>query len=57
MLRRTLRLTIARTVFVPADNLAMLSPIDLSNTAWAFSVLGLRHTRFFEAMSNQVVER
>jgi hypothetical protein len=47
----------AETDLAKFDNLAVLSAIDLSNTAWAFSVLGLRHTRFFEAMSNQVIQR
>jgi len=40
-----------------SDDLAKLSPQDLSSTAWSFSVLGLKHARFFEAVSRQVIQR
>lgn len=39
------------------DNLSKLKPQDLSNTAWTFAVLGLRHSAFCDAAKRQLVER
>jgi hypothetical protein len=39
------------------DQLAKLKPQDLSNTCWAFAVLGLRHTQFMEAARRQMLDR
>lgn len=39
------------------DNLSSLKPQDLSNTAWAMAVLGMRHTPFLEAATQQLEDR
>jgi hypothetical protein len=40
-----------------SDNLAKLKPQDLSNTAWAFAILGMKHTRFLNAVKYELQER
>ncbi|CAJ1961283.1 unnamed protein product [Cylindrotheca closterium] len=39
------------------DNLSRLSPQDLSNTAWAFAIMGMRHERFLSALASQLDSR
>jgi RAP domain len=39
------------------DNLSKLKPQDISNTAWAMAVLGMKHRPFLEAANLQFVER
>lgn len=41
----------------PEDNLTRLKCQDLSNAAWAFAVLGLKHERFFEAAKDELIRR
>jgi hypothetical protein len=48
---------IAQTDLRVHDNLSKLTPQDLSNTAWAFAVLGMKHTPFFLAAQEQLLAR
>lgn len=48
---------IAETDLKVHDNLSKLSPQDLSNTAWAFAILGMKHDPFLDALANQLEER
>jgi hypothetical protein len=39
------------------DNLSKLSPQDLSNTAWAFAIMGMKHERFLTELVKQIEVR
>lgn len=41
----------------PVDNLSKLSPQDLSNTAWAFAIMGMKHERFLTELVKQIEVR
>jgi hypothetical protein len=40
-----------------SGNLSKLKPQDLSNTAWAFAILGMKHTAFLSAVVDQLQNR
>jgi RAP domain len=48
---------IAETSLCMHGNLSKAAPQELSNLAWAFATLGLKHTRFLEAVKMALVER
>jgi RAP domain len=50
--------TLTSSIFVVLlENLAALKPQDISNTAWALAVLGMRHDPFMEAAKQQLIDR
>lgn len=49
--------SIAETDLRKHAGLSTLSLQDIANTAWSFAVLGLRHVPFFDAVSNQIIQR
>jgi hypothetical protein len=48
---------IANTDLIVHNGLADLKPQDISNTAWTFGVLGLRHDAFLTACKEQLLQR
>lgn len=48
---------IAETNLRVHDELRKAKPQDISNTAWAFAVIGMKETRFMEAATTALVER